>query len=240
LSVFVLTVRTFEDGGAMSYYGYNRVSTKQQHLDRGDASIKAFCEERGYPLIKIYSDKQTGRNFDRARYVVLKEDVLREGDVLIVSELDRIGRTKSDILKELVDLKALGVRVMFLDIPTTLIDFSGKGDDIAKLLFETVNNLLIEMFATFAQAEVERKDKRRAEGIAAMKGRGEWDKYGRPRTISKERFAAEYEKVERGEIKPIVLIKQLGIREQTYYRYRKEYLDARKGNEDERKTRGKT
>ena len=77
-----------------AYYGYNRVSTKKQHLDRGDASITAFCERQGFPLARIYTDKATGRNYDRSRWVVLRDDILRPGDVLILLELDRFGRTK--------------------------------------------------------------------------------------------------------------------------------------------------
>ena len=40
------------------YYGYNRVSTKEQHLDRGSQAIRSFCENAGYPLDKIYEDYQ--------------------------------------------------------------------------------------------------------------------------------------------------------------------------------------
>ena len=65
------------------YYGYNRVSSKEQHLDRGNSNIKKFCESRGYKLVKIFEDKQTGKNFERIRYTVLKEDVLQRGDTLI-------------------------------------------------------------------------------------------------------------------------------------------------------------
>ena len=49
---------------------------------------------------KIYTDQQTGKNFDRPRYTVLKEDILRTGDTLIFTELDRMGRNKREILKE--------------------------------------------------------------------------------------------------------------------------------------------
>ena len=76
----------------LNYYGYNRVSTKEQHEDRGNNSIREFCKSHNLPLEKIYVDKMTGKNFDRARYIVLKEDVLRPGDALIIPEYDRLGR----------------------------------------------------------------------------------------------------------------------------------------------------
>lgn len=108
----------------MAYYGYHRTSTKEQHLDRGIIEIQRFCESQNIKLAGIFTDKLTGKNFDRPRYTVLVEDVLREGDTLIITELDRLGRNKQEILKQLQILKDKGVRVMVLELPTTLIDLS--------------------------------------------------------------------------------------------------------------------
>lgn len=63
----------------MAYYGYHRISTKEQHLDRGIIEIKRFCENQKIKLESIFTDKITGKNFDRPRYTVLVEDVLRVG-----------------------------------------------------------------------------------------------------------------------------------------------------------------
>lgn len=205
-------------------YGYNRVSSKKQNLDRGNKSIEDFCARQDLTLTKIYSDKISGKTFDRTRYIVLKEDILRNGDVLIIPELDRFGRNKKAILDELVDLKNKGIRVMILDIPTTLVNLSQMQDNLANLILETINNMLIEMYATFAQAENDKKDKRRTEGIQAMKDRGEWERYGRPRKMSLGEFKREYEKVESGEMRPTELIRELGLTYPTYYRYRKEIM----------------
>ena len=83
----------------MSYFAYHRVSSKGQKLDRGIIEIEEFCKTRGITLANpVYTDKQSGRNFDRPRYTVLKEDVLRENqDILILTELDRLGRNKREI-----------------------------------------------------------------------------------------------------------------------------------------------
>ena len=93
---------------------------------------------------------------------------------------------------------------------------------MAKMLMETVNNMLIELYSAMAQAELEKKEKRQAEGIQAMKDRGEWDKYGRPRVISLERFKKEYQLVETKKIRPTDLIEKLNLTKSTYYRYKKE------------------
>lgn len=69
----------------MKRYGYHRTSTREQHLDRGIKEITAYCEQNNLELEKIFTDQQTGKNFNRPRYQVLKEDVLRAGDELIVN-----------------------------------------------------------------------------------------------------------------------------------------------------------
>lgn len=71
-------------------YGYHRTSTREQHLDRGIAEITKYCEEHNMKLEKVYTDQQTGKNFERARYIVLTEDVLRAGDILIITEIDML------------------------------------------------------------------------------------------------------------------------------------------------------
>ena len=60
------------------FYGYHRVSTKEQNLERGIKGIEDFCKSRNYKLEKVFVDKMSGRTVDRPRYTVLKEDVLRE------------------------------------------------------------------------------------------------------------------------------------------------------------------
>lgn len=80
----------------MAVYGYHRTSTREQHLDRGIREIWQYCEGHEMDLKNIFTDQQTGKNFDRPRYIVLVEDVLRPGDVLVITELDRLGRNKKD------------------------------------------------------------------------------------------------------------------------------------------------
>lgn len=70
----------------MKRYGYHRTSTKEQHLDRGITEIQNYCITNNLELEKIFTDQQTGKNFNRPRYQVLKEDVLRSGDVQFALE----------------------------------------------------------------------------------------------------------------------------------------------------------
>ncbi len=203
----------------MKRYGYHRTSTREQHLDRGIAEITAYCEQNQLELERIFTDQQTGKNFNRPRYQVLKEDVLRSGDELIITEVDRLGRNKRDTLKELQYFRDHNIRVKILELPTTLMDISKLDNTMAQMLMETVNNMLIELYAAMAQAEIEKKEKRQREGIEAKKARGDWDDYGRPSAIDIEDFKIHYQKVIDGQMRPSELMKQLGISKSTYYRY---------------------
>ena len=173
----------------MQIYGYHRTSTKEQHLDRGIQEIERYCNEHEMALTNIFTDQETGKNFNRPRYTVLVEDVLRPGDILIVTELDRLGRNKYDTMQQ------------------------------------TINNMMLELYASMAQAELEKKEKRQREGIEAKKLRGEWDDYGRPSVMKQETFDENFQSVVSGETTPTQLRKNLGMTHSTFYRYRKTFYE---------------
>lgn len=186
---------------------------------------KRFCENQKIKLESIFTDKITGKNFDRPRYTVLVEDVLRVGDTLIITELDRLGRNKQEILKQLRFLEEKGVRVMVLELPTTLFDLSQMENNLAKMMIETINNMMIELYASMAQAEMEKKEKRQKEGMEAKRLRGEWDEVGRPRAIEQEKFNQEFMRVVQKKVTPTQLQRELGLTSSTYYRYRKNFYE---------------
>lgn len=209
----------------MKYVAYHRTSTKDQHLDRGITEINKFCKDNNISLYKakVYTDQQTGKNFDRPRYMMLKDEILEPNDCLIVTEMDRLGRDKKAILEELQYFRANSIRVMILEIPTTLQDLSKLNNTMAAMIMETINNMLIELYATMAQAEMEKKEKRQKEGIQAKKDRGEWDDYGRPRVMSLDVFSTHYKSVVQGKKKPFELMYELNMSKPTFYRYKREY-----------------
>ena len=55
----------------MKRYGYHRTSTREQHLDRGIAEITAYCEQNQLELERIFTDQQTGKNFNRPSITVI-------------------------------------------------------------------------------------------------------------------------------------------------------------------------
>lgn len=206
----------------MAVYGYHRTSTKEQHLDRGIQEITQFCKENHYKLEKIYTDQQTGKNFSRPRYTVLRDDILREGDILIITEVDRLGRNKKDTVEELRILANRNIRVMILEIPTTLQDLSKMDNAMAKMILETVNHMLIELYAAMAQAEIEKKEKRQREGIEQMKARGEWDNYGRPRVQKPKNWDEAIKRWRAGEITAVEAMRLTGMKKSSFYKMVKE------------------
>ena len=100
-------------------YGYARVSTREQNLDRQIAALRQYiADERD-----IITDKESGKDFNRPGYQYLREVLLRPGDTLIVKSLDRLGRNKQQVKQELEYYKAMGVRVKIIDLPSTMADF---------------------------------------------------------------------------------------------------------------------
>lgn len=199
-------------------YGYHRTSTREQHLDRGITEIERFCKENHLELERIFTDQQTGRDFNRPRYTVLRDDVLRKGDILIITEIDRLGRDKKSTLEELRTLTEKGIRVMVLEIPTTLQDLSKMGNDLASMILDTINHLMIELYATMAEAEMEKKSKRQREGIEAKKNRADWDDYGRPKVKRPPNWDEVISDWKSGKITAVEAMKRTGIKKSTFYR----------------------
>ncbi|NSB17448.1 recombinase family protein [Clostridium beijerinckii] len=212
----------------MLYFAYHRTSTKDQHLDRGIKEINDFITEKNIKLHhSIYTDQCTGKNFNRPSYKELKTEMLfqiNQGEkvTLIVTELDRLGRNKQLTLKEIREMQNNGIRLIVKEIPTTHTELPND-NNIASMIMETINNMLIEMYASFAQAELEKKDKRQTEGIQAKKDRGEWDDYGRPRALDFKEFSKYYKLVLSKDLRPKDVMDKLNLTKPTYYRYVKEY-----------------
>ena len=78
-------------------YGYARVSSKEQNLDRQLIALR----EQGINERDIIMDKESGKDLDRQGYQSLKTTLLRPGDILVIKLLDRLSRNKRDIKKEL-------------------------------------------------------------------------------------------------------------------------------------------
>ncbi len=191
--------------------GYCRVSTKDQDLTRQIESLKQYgCE-------KIYSDKATGKNFNRPEYTKMKEDGLRKGDTLVVHEFDRLGRNKKLTLKELQYFKDNGIRLVALNLPTTQVDTTDN------LMLETINNIVIELYTMMAQQEIETREKRQREGIDVALANGV--KFGRKAVEYPKNWESVMVLVDSKQVSNIDAMTMLGLKKTTFYRLLKQYRE---------------
>ena len=189
-------------------YGYARVSTREQNLDRQIAALRQYVtDERD-----IITDKESGKDFDRTGYQYLRERLIRPGDTLIVKSLDRLGRNKEQVKEELQHYRADGVRVKILDLPTTMIELP-EGQD---WIVEMVNNILIEVLASIAEQERLTIRQRQAEGIAEAKKQGR--QLGRKKTDRPENWDEITGLWKSGSITAVQAMDRLGLKKSTFYR----------------------
>ncbi len=197
-------------------YYYARVSSREQNLGRQLEAFKAL----GATEREIITDKESGKDLNRAGYLALKNAMLRSGDTLVVKSLDRLSRNKYDIKNELQFFKDNGIRLKVIDLPTTMMDLP-EGQE---WVFEMVNNILIEVLGTIAEQERETIHKRQAEGIEAAHGKGV--KFGRPCA----NYPKEWEKIYRlwknGSITATKAMDDLNLKRTTFYKLVKKYERA--------------
>ena len=205
-------IRTDRTEGAIimesrTYY-YARVSSKEQNLDRQIAAFKALgAQER-----EIITDKESGKDLDRAGYQALKNAILRRGDTLVIKSLDRLSRNKSDIKNELQFFKDNGIRLKVIDLPTTMMELP-EGQE---WVFEMVNNILIEVLGTIAEQERANIRQRQAEGIEAAKANGK--KLGRPALTFPANWNEVYTSWQAGEITAKTAMEQTGTKRTSFYK----------------------
>lgn len=198
-------------------YGYARVSTREQNLDR---QLKAFMEY-GIQERDIITDKESGKSLEREGYQMLKNHLLREGDTLVIMSLDRLSRNKTHIKTELEYFRAKRIRVRILDIPTTLIDLPEEQDWI----FDMINNILIEVLASIAEQERIRTLQRQAQGIAAAKEKGKH--LGRPKQKIPENWNDVYSEWNTGKIIAKAAVEKLGLKRSTFSALANQYSNKR-------------
>ena len=143
-------------------YGYVRVSTKEQNLDRQIAALQAF----GVPAAQIYQEKLSGKDFERPVYQRLIKRI-KPGDTLVIKSIDRLGRNYHEILEQWRNItKEKGAAIVVLDMP--LLD-TRQGRDLTGTL---IADIVLQLLSYVAQTEREFIRQRQAEGIAAAKARG--------------------------------------------------------------------
>ena len=160
----------------MAEYGYIRVSSRDQNEERQLIAMR----ELKIPGTHIFTDKQSGKDFDRPQYRRLVRR-LKKDDILYIKSIDRLGRNYKEILEQWrVLTKEREVDTVVLDMP--LLD-TRQGKD---LMGTFIADLVLQILSFVAQSERENIRRRQQEGIAAAKARGV--KFGRPPLPLPENF----------------------------------------------------
>ena len=187
-------------------FGYIRVSSKDQNEGRQlEAMKKSGINERD-----IYLDKQSGKNFERVNYQLLKQ-IIRRGDILYIHSLDRFGRNKEEILQEWNDLtKNIEADIVVMDMP--LLDTTQYKDSMGTFIAD----LVLQILSWMAEEERERIRKRQREGIDLALQNGV--QFGRPKILISEKFKAVYRKWRAREITAVEAMRESGVKKTSFYK----------------------
>lgn len=145
-------------GDIMAKIGYARVSSKNQNLDRQIESLQGVS--------KLFSDKISGQSLERTQLKAMLE-YIREGDIVIVTELDRLGRNNKDLTDIMNQIQQKGATLEVLNLPS----MSGIEDENLRRL---INNLVIELYKYQAESERKRIRERQQQGIELAKEKGKF------------------------------------------------------------------
>lgn len=197
-------------------FGYGRVSSTDQNEDR---QVLEFLEY-GINERDIFIDKQSGRTFNRTNYLVLRDSILREGDILVVKSIDRFGRNYTAIRTEWEYItKTIRADIIVLDTPIL------NTTQFKDLLGNVITDIVLAVLSFGAQLEVDTKSQAQREGIAAAHLRGV--KFGRPKKLPQD-WNIWYPKWLANEITANQCCREMGISRSTFYRL----VDKERGNAD--------
>jgi DNA invertase Pin-like site-specific DNA recombinase len=195
----------------MAVYGYVRVSCADQNEDRQLIAVG----EHQIPPAQIFTDKMSGKNFDRPQYKALLKN-LKPGDLIYVKSIDRLGRNYGEIQEQWrIITKERGADVAVIDMP--LLDTRLNKD----LMGTFIADLVLQILSFAAQNERESIKKRQAEGIAAARARGAV--FGRPTKDAPETFSEIVRDWEQNKMTLKEAATACGMSVSTFYRRRREH-----------------
>jgi DNA invertase Pin-like site-specific DNA recombinase len=194
-------------------YGYARVSSKEQNTDR---QIVALLEV-GITPSNIFTDKQSGKDFNRPKYQRLIRK-LKDGDTIFIKSIDRLGRNYEEIIEQWrVITKELSADIVVIDMP--LLDTRQKEKDLTGTF---IADLVLQILSYVAQTEREFNRKRQAEGIIAAKNKG--TRFGRPPRDRPKELTKLAEDWQQQKISARAAARKIGVTHRTFIKWAQETL----------------
>ena len=203
----------------MATYGYVRVSSADQHEDR-QLYVMADLQ---IPYAQIFTDKTSGKDFERPQYLSLLK-TLKRGDLLYIKSIDRLGRNYDEIQNQWRILtKKRGIDIAVIDMP--LLD-TRNGKD---LMGTFLSDLVLQTLSFVAHTERDSIRRRQQEGIRAAKARGV--QFGRPTKKPPENFTLVVKQWEQGNLSFADALQQTGLKQATFYNRLREYRQHTKNGQ---------
>lgn len=200
----------------MTVYGYARVSSKDQNLDRQIDQLKAAGVE------KIYQDKASGKSFNRKGWNALigtenADPALQEGDLLVVVSLDRMGRNYTEIKEQWQHITHdIGADIKVLDMP--MLDTTKSGDNLDRRF---IADLVLQILSYTAEKERKNIHARQEQGIQSAHDRGV--KFGRPAAQFPDGWEQTYKAWKDGQITATAAMASLNLKRTTFYKLVNQY-----------------
>ena len=196
----------------MRCYAYARVSSKDQNLER---QLAAF-DSCGIAFDKIFSDKKSGKDFERENYKKLIRKI-KTGDLLVIKSIDRLGRNYDAVIQEWRRItKDIGADILVLDMP--LLDTRSNDN---QLIGKLISDIVLQLLSFVAENERENIRARQAEGIAIALANGV--KFGRPRITLPQNFNDVAVAYLSHKIAYSEALRLTCMRPTTFYRYIKDF-----------------
>lgn len=196
----------------MTTYGYARVSSKDQNLDRQLDQLKAI----GIEPRNIFCDKASGKNFNRPSWNILI-DQLQKGDLLVVVSLDRMGRNYTDIKEQWQHIThTIGADIKVLDMP--MLDTSQTAESLDRRF---IADLVLQILSYTAEKERKNIHARQEQGIKAAQERNV--KFGRPAAQFPDGWEQTYKAWKDGQITATAAMDSLNLKRTTFYKLVKQY-----------------
>lgn len=157
---------------------YLRASTDEQDALRAKEDLERFAAERDLRIASFYPENESGASLKRPALFRLLGDC-REGDVLLVEQVDRLSRLNAKDWERLKsEIRQRGVKVVALDLPTSWAMVDSSGDELTERMMRALNDMMLDMLAAIARKDYEDRRRRQAQGIHKAKAQGRYR--GRP------------------------------------------------------------
>lgn len=168
----------------MNTHLYLRASTKDQDANRAKVALESFAAEKGLVIVGVYAENISGAKLNRPELLALL-NTAESGDVLLIESVDRLSRlsqTDWDTLK--ATIKSKGLRLVVADLPTSHMLVEAKG--ITGQIMDVINNMLIDLMATMARLDQEKRVERIKQGLENKKAADPgWKPAGKGRNTAK-------------------------------------------------------